>query len=62
MLKNILYKYRMRKLRKYYISLSIRKSEIGINAFSPRSDSESLDRDAISYIEALCDYIIRGIH
>lgn len=52
----------MRKLRKYYINLSIRKSEIGINAFAPRSDSESLDSDAISYIEALCDYIIRGIH
>ena len=62
MLKNILYKYRMRNLRKYYINLSIRKSEIGINAFAPRSDSESLDSDVISYIEALCDYIIRGIH
>lgn len=57
MFKKLLYNYRMRKLRKYYIDYIMKHSDY--NAFSAKNGK--LDEIAIKYIENLCDYIVRGI-
>lgn len=60
MFKKLLYNYRMRKLRKYYIDYVMKYAELKHNEFA--SDDGQLDEIAIRYIENICDYIVKGIH
>ena len=63
MFKKLLYNYRMRKLRKYYIDYAMKQSSNPINAFCYKRDDGGLDLDevAIRYIENICNYIVKGI-
>mgnify|MGYP000563231025 CR=1 FL=1 len=63
MFKKLLYNYRMRKLRKYYIDYAMKQSSNSINAFCYKRDDGGLDLDevAIRYIENICNYIVKGI-
>ena len=51
MFKKLLYNYRMRKLRKYYIDYTMKQSSNSINAFCYERDDGGLDKVAIRYIE-----------
>ena len=61
MFKKLLYNYRMRKLRKYYIDYTMKHSSNSINAFCYERDDGGLDEVAIRYIENICNYIVKGI-
>ena len=61
MFKKLLYNYRMRKLRKYYIDYTMKQSSNSINAFCYERDDGGLDKVAIRYIENICNYIVKGI-
>ena len=54
MFKKLLYNYRMRKLRKYYIDYTMKHSSNSINAFCYERDDGGLDEVAIRYIENIC--------
>lgn len=60
MFKKLLYNYRMRKLRKYYVNYMLKHADNKYNAFS--AGSGKLEESAIKYVENLCDYIVRGVH
>ena len=47
MFKKLLYNYRMRKLRKYYIDYTMKHSSNSINAFCYERDDGGLDKVAI---------------
>ena len=60
MFKKLLYNYRMRKLRKYYVNYMMKHATDKYNAFT--AGNGKLDMNAIKYVENLCDYIVRGVH
>lgn len=60
MFKKLLYNYRMRKLRKYYIDYVMKCADRKHNEFA--SGKGQLDQIAIRYIENICDYIVKGIY
>ena len=48
MFKKLLYNYRMRKLRKYYIDYAMKQSSNSINAFCYKRDDGGLDLDEVA--------------
>ena len=61
MFKKLLYNYRMRKLRKYYIDYTMKHTSNSINAFCYQRDDGELEEVAIRNIENICNYIVKGI-
>lgn len=53
MFKKLLYNYRMRKLRKHYI-------DVTINSYRPSAFNDSANMIYLSMIEQICKYTIDG--